>query len=121
MDIGRIDIIATYLSPIDFLEGLQQLKLSGELPDAVFIDIEMPEMFGLEVAEKVHEIDVKVQVIFVTAHSEYGIQPFEVHAQDYILKPVSKLRLQKTLDRIRVLFGQAVADKNQTIHIQCMG
>lgn len=122
-DIGGIEIIDTYLSPFAFLEGMQKLKWSGHLPDAVFVDIEMPDMFGLEVAEKVHEIDAKVQVIFVTAYSEYAIQAFEVHAQDYILKPASKERIEKTLNHIRMLTGKADVNNGaeSEIQIQCMG
>lgn len=66
-------------------------------PDLVFLDIDMPHRNGLHAAEAIANVDA--QVIFVTAHEEHAIDAFELGAIDYVLKPVRRARLQRTLDR----------------------
>src|SRR5690554_2962338 len=55
--------------------------------DVVFLDIEMPEINGLELAEKILEIEPTIIIVFVTAFSEYAVQAFELNTLDYIVKP----------------------------------
>jgi two-component system, LytTR family, response regulator len=69
-------------------------------PDVVFLDIKMPEMSGLQVAEAM-DTDRLPHVIFVTAFDEFAIQAFDVHALDYILKPIDDDRLAAALVRAR--------------------
>jgi len=69
-------------------------------PDIVCLDINMPEMSGLEAAEKLQVICPGAEIIFVTAYDEFAIKAFEINAMDYLLKPISLQRLQKTTDRI---------------------
>ncbi|MBT7892565.1 MAG: response regulator transcription factor [Deltaproteobacteria bacterium] len=73
-------------------------KIDAFNPDLVFLDIQMPKLTGLEVAaqctEKAHKL------VFVTAYDLYAIKAFETHAIDYLLKPVSKSRFQKTMERV---------------------
>lgn len=58
--------------------------------DIIFLDIEMPEMNGLEAARKIREIDNVVMIVFVTNSARYALQGYEVQALDYIVKPVDK-------------------------------
>lgn len=67
-------------------------------PDLAFLDIRMPGLSGLEVAQG---IEGATRVIFVTAHDDYALQAFEHAALDYLLKPLRLERLQRTLARIR--------------------
>src|SRR5690625_4481387 len=60
----------------------------------------MPEINGLELAEKILEVNQDLTVIFVTAFTEYAVEAFEINALDYIVKPVNQDRLKKTLERI---------------------
>lgn len=69
--------------------------------DIVFLDIEMPGINGLELAEMLLEMKPSLQIVFVTAFHNYAVQAFEVHALDYILKPVQLNRLEKTIERIK--------------------
>jgi two-component system, LytTR family, response regulator len=80
-----------------------------EAPDLVFLDIRMPRTDGFAVIEAVGA-DRMPHVIFVTAHDEYAIQAFEVHALDYLLKPVDGARFAAALARARErIRGQQLA------------
>jgi DNA-binding LytR/AlgR family response regulator len=67
-------------------------------PDLAFLDIKMPGMTGLEVAQG---IEGTTRVVFVTAYDEFAVQAFEQEAVDYVLKPVNATRLAKTIERVR--------------------
>src|SRR6201996_2861654 len=68
--------------------------------DVLFLDILMPGINGFEVFGRVGPVHMPVTV-FVTAHNQYAVQAFEVHALDYLTKPVEADRLQATLSRVR--------------------
>ena len=69
-------------------------------PDLVFLDIQMPEMDGLEVVAALGP-ERMPQVIFVTAYDKYAIEAFDLNAADYVLKPVDPERFQRALERAR--------------------
>jgi len=78
--------------------GFDALKLIGELaPDLVFLDVQMPKLSGFEVLELLG--DGAPAVVFVTAYDEYALAAFEVHAVDYLLKPVEPERLAAAVAR----------------------
>jgi two-component system, LytTR family, response regulator len=68
--------------------------------DVVFLDIEMPGKSGMQLAEELCVLDPGLSVVFVTAFSQYAVEAFELSVFDYLMKPVSRERLKKTLDRI---------------------
>jgi two-component system LytT family response regulator len=70
-----------------------------ERPDLVFLDIQMPEVDGFGVVQALR--DAMPLTIFVTAYDRYAMKAFEVHALDYLLKPVGKERLKAAVDRAR--------------------
>ena len=74
-------------------------KLLAEI-DIIFLDIEMPGMNGIQLAEKLLEIKPTLIIVFVTAFHEYAVQAFELDSLDYLVKPVQLNRLEKTIDRI---------------------
>ena len=77
--------------------GFAAVKLAEELaPDLLFLDIQMPKLSGFEVMELLGE---KVAVIFVTAYDEFALKAFDVHAVDYLLKPVEPARLGEAIAR----------------------
>ena len=79
--------------------GLQAATAIATLsPDVAFLDIRMPGLGGLEVAQG---IEGGTRVVFVTAHDEYAVQAFERAALDYLLKPVSAERLARTVARVQ--------------------
>jgi len=67
-------------------------------PHIAFLDIKMPGLTGMEVAER---IEGACRVVFVTAYDEYAVDAFEKEAVDYLLKPVTKERLEKTVKRLK--------------------
>ncbi len=79
--------------------GFEAVKLVGELaPDLLFLDIQMPKLSGFEVLELLGE--AAPAVVFVTAYDEFALKAFEVHAIDYLLKPVEPERLRLALERV---------------------
>jgi two-component system LytT family response regulator len=79
--------------------GFEAVKAVAEQkPDLVFLDIQMPKLDGFEVLELVGP---GTEVVFVTAYDNYAIRAFEVHAVDYLLKPVSAERFEAALERAR--------------------
>ncbi len=79
--------------------GIDAAKCIAELePDLAFLDIQMPGLNGLEVAQG---IEGTTRVVFVTAFDEYAVQAFDQAALDYVLKPVRNDRLARTLERVK--------------------
>lgn len=70
-------------------------------PGVVFLDVEMPQVTGIECAKSIMDIEPKTVIIFVTAHEEYMPEAFDVYAFDYLVKPFKVSRLIKTLERIK--------------------
>lgn len=91
----QIDIIGTYTNASGVLEVLDK-----ECVDAVFLDINMKPVNGLELAQKIKEIKKQISIVFVTAYDEYAVEAFEIDAVDYLLKPVQLSRLEKTVKKL---------------------
>jgi two-component system LytT family response regulator len=81
----------------DGFEALAQVEACR--PDAIFLDIAMPELSGIELAASLPE--PAPLVVFLTAHDRYALQAFEVDAIDYLLKPCDDMRLRRALQRLR--------------------
>jgi two-component system, LytTR family, response regulator len=81
-------------------DGFEAVRLADELrPDLMLLDVQMPKLSGLEVLELLGPR--APGVIFVTAHDEFALRAFEVHAVDYLLKPVHPARLTTAVERAR--------------------
>jgi two-component system LytT family response regulator len=70
-------------------------------PDVVFLDIHMPDLDGLGVAEAMLSRERPPRIVFVTAHDRYAVKAFEVSALDYLLKPYDRDRFERALERTR--------------------
>ena len=92
------DVEVAYVSTdsLDALEKIKEMKIN-----ALFLDINMPKINGMELAERVHQLDPNIAIIFITAYSQYALDSFRVNAVDYLLKPVTTTKLQRTIDRLR--------------------
>src|SRR5512141_387611 len=103
----ELDIIASVEDGAAALEALED-----RAPDFMFLDIQMPEMTGVEVARHVAG---RSHVIFVTAYDQYAIQAFETGAVDYILKPATDERLAVTVERLKAKLATPPADLNAVL------
>ena len=82
--------------------GLDALRLIDELaPDVVFLDIQMPGLTGLGVAERLAGEAKAPHIVFITAHHQYAVEAFEHSALDYLLKPVNAERLAKAVAKLK--------------------
>jgi two-component system response regulator AlgR len=76
-------------------------KLAMTPVDVVLLDIRMPQMDGIELAQHLQKLTPPPAFIFTTAYDAYAIQAFELHAVDYLLKPIRLSRLQEALSRVQ--------------------
>jgi DNA-binding LytR/AlgR family response regulator len=87
-------------------DGAEAVRLiEAEHPDLALLDLQMPELDGLDVVRLVRP-DARPLVAFVTAYDAYAVRAFDVNAIDYLLKPVEPTRLQETLIRVRERLAQ---------------
>lgn len=109
-------IVMEYLQDQNQIEVIQECKdgfegvkaIMQDKPHLIFLDIQMPKINGFEMLELLEE---KPSVIFTTAFDEYAIKAFETHAVDYLLKPFTKERFDKALEKF---FNQAPVQKKNT-------
>ncbi|HXY24304.1 MAG TPA: LytTR family DNA-binding domain-containing protein [Candidatus Acidoferrum sp.] len=84
--------------------GFEAVKAVAEhKPDLIFLDVQMPKLTGFDVLEL---IGAEVPVIFVTAYDQYAMRAFDVHAVDYLLKPVGRERFEAALERAKGRVGE---------------
>ncbi len=100
-----VEIVGAYTNPF---EALPVIALSR--PEAVFIDISMPNMNGIDLAQRIRRMDSTVQLVFVTAHSKLLGEPQRAPPFEYILKPVNKKRLEAVVEGIRIRLNKYSAD-----------
>ena len=91
----RVQGVITSDSATDALRVLQDLPV-----DAVFLDISMPGLSGLELAQVLARFKAPPPVVFVTAHEQHAVEAFELNAVDYVLKPVREERLAEAVRRV---------------------
>ncbi|MGZ5101640.1 MAG: LytR/AlgR family response regulator transcription factor [Usitatibacter sp.] len=103
----ELEIIASVQDGAAALEALED-----RTPDFMFLDIQMPEMTGVEVARHVAG---RAHVVFVTAYDQYAIQAFETGAVDYILKPATDERLAVTIERLKAKLATPPTDLNAVL------
>jgi two-component system LytT family response regulator len=114
----------------DVSDGIEALSLAAQLrPDVIFLDVQMPGVDGFDVAASLP--DDGPALVFVTAFDQYALRAFDIHASDYLLKPVEPERLDRTVQRLRGLVRGAVrpstgvpsqlmiADRGQTHVVRC--
>lgn len=84
--------------------GFEAVKAVAEhKPDLIFLDVQMPKLSGFDVLEL---IGIDTPVIFVTAYDQYAMRAFEVHAVDYLLKPIGRERFDAAVERAKSRLGE---------------
>lgn len=97
--IGDVEVAAECASGREAIEAIREAG-----PDLVLLDIQMPGLDGFDVIEEIGA-EKMPHVVFVTAYDEHALRAFEVHAIDYLLKPIDQDRLQSAVERCRALIG----------------
>src|SRR5690348_12206772 len=101
----------------DLLQSHPEVEIAGECangfdavkavaeqrPDLIFLDVQMPKLTGFDVLEL---IGTDIPVIFVTAYDQHAMRAFEVHAVDYLLKPIGRERFDGAVERAKSRLGQ---------------
>ncbi|EPA00232.1 Phosphate regulon transcriptional regulatory protein PhoB (SphR) [Indibacter alkaliphilus LW1] len=105
-DYPQFEIVGVCHNGFEGLKAVQELS-----PDLIFLDIQMPKINGLELLEL---LEKPPAVIFTTAFDEYAMKAFDAHAIDYLLKPFSKTRFQKSIEK----FTQANSNVVQAMAFQ---
>ena len=102
------------LSVSEARDGIEALELiAAETPDVVFLDIQMPEVSGIELAASLPK--PAPLIVFVTAYDQYAIRAFDTNAIDYLLKPYDQTRLVRALERVRErLLAQKITTATST-------
>lgn len=90
-----VDVVGAYVNPLEACEKVKELS-----PDVVFLDIEMPDLNGLALGERIQESQPETEIVFVTAYDRYAVDAFNLYAIDYVMKPVQMVRLRKTISRL---------------------
>jgi two-component system LytT family response regulator len=101
----RIGVVGEAVDGPSAVDAIQKLH-----PDVVFLDMEMPGLDGFGVLDSLPEQEWPI-VIFTTANNQYAIRVFEVHALDYVLKPVTPKRLSESLSRLDAIRPGAQRDR----------
>ena len=96
----------------DNVEAFMEVKealdyLDGASAQLALLDIDMPEMTGLELAEKMKDKCPEIKIIFLTGYSEYAVDAYAIHASGYLLKPIGYDKLVAEIDYV---LGQVQAE-----------
>lgn len=107
------EVVAEAASVREAIEKLKDYPI-----DVMFLDINMPEATGLQLAEALQHLKYPPAVVFVTAYSEYALEAFKVSAIDYLVKPVETERLSQAIARVREhVLLQTQAQKSERIPV----
>jgi len=97
----RVQVVGTSTDPVEAVPAILEAK-----PDILFLDIEMPGMTGFEMLT---HLQPQPWVVFTTAYDRYALEAFGVNSVDYLLKPIEATQLDRALDKIERLRGNAAA------------
>jgi len=111
--IGKLNIVCPEINNITEAEnGIDACKMiNEEKPDIAFLDIKMPGISGMDVANLSNE---KTMIIFITAYDSFALEAFNNRAVDYILKPVCEERLIQTISRIKKI----IVNEKRPLHLK---
>ena len=107
-DYPDVEIAFASTDSVAALEALDRTEI-----DALFLDIEMPVLSGVDFCERVKEAHPGIAIVFTTAYEHYAVRAFQLGAMDYLLKPVTRSSLRRTIGRIRDSYGRIGAAPRQ--------
>lgn len=103
-DCGMPEIAGVFTDPQEALDFVRRTRV-----DLVFLEIEMPDINGIELANSIIDLWQGIEVVFVTAYHQYPVEAFQLNALDYLMKPVTVGRLMQTLSRIKTFLWQPIS------------
>ncbi|MDC0725511.1 LytTR family DNA-binding domain-containing protein [Phytobacter diazotrophicus] len=116
---SQMDIVGTFEDGLDVLKYLQHNKV-----DAIFLDINIPSLDGVLLAQNISQFAHKPFIVFITAWKEHAVEAFELEAFDYILKPYQESRIISMLQKLETAWQQQTgtsaspaARENATINL----
>ena len=113
-ELGQTEVVAEAASVREAIEKLKEYPV-----DVMFLDVNMPEATGLQLAEALQHLKFPPAVVFVTAYSEFALDAFKVSAIDYLVKPVETERLSQAISRVREHVSLHVAaQKSERIPVE---
>lgn len=105
--------ILSYTNPV-----LAFKENENNLIDIAFLDIEMPEINGIQLAKKLKKINPKINVIFVTAYDNYALDAYKLHASGYVTKPVNEKKVKDELEGLRY---DVELKPTKKLQVKCFG
>ena len=109
-ELDDVEVVAECRNGREALSAIRELE-----PDLVFLDIQMPGLDGFDVVRELQGDNMPL-IVFVTAFDQYALNAFDIHAVDYVLKPVEEARLAEAVERARErLAGTATDDQKQRL------
>lgn len=111
-----IEITGMYTNPLEALQRIGELN-----PQVVFLDINMPQLQGIDAASRILDKCPDTDIVFVTAYDQYALEAFEIHALDYLLKPLTEERLEITITRLLKKYKQESQGNSDTLEIKTLG
>lgn len=109
----RVGEVHGTASPTEALRLLRQQEV-----DAVFLDVQMPGLSGIELAEVLAQFRAPPALVFVTAHEEHAVAAFDLDAVDYVLKPVREARLAEAVRRVLAAAPRAGEDADDQVAVE---
>ena len=105
--------ILSYTNPV-----LAFKENENNLIDIAFLDIEMPEINGIQLAKKLKTINPKINIIFVTAYDNYALDAYKLHASGYVTKPVNEKKVKEELEGLRY---DVELKPSKKLQVKCFG
>lgn len=115
-EINDVELVGCYHNAEQALQYIEQYEI-----DLVFIDMMIGQDHGLDVARKLRARHSEINIVFVTSHKEYAIDSFDSYPLDYMIKPVSKSRIEQTLARAAAKRQQTMIANDPKLVVRALG
>lgn len=124
-----IDILKKYLQSFPFVKIVGELNnpqdaigfLQNNNIDLLFLDIEMGQIHGIELARHIKSIHPNALIIFVTGHPGFALEGYEVYPVDFLIKPINILRLEKALNKVKEIKSSSPSKTDHKIGMNVAG
>ncbi len=113
---SRLELLKTFTNPIEALTFIKSNHV-----DIAFLDIEMPQMTGLELAENLMDSNPFIEIVFVTAYNQYALEAFRAHATGYLLKPLSREDFTTQIDIMEKKLSKERKPMDDRLFVNCLG